>query len=1453
MSQDNPIYRTLTDVLGLGRPPKSFQEKASAIEILTSGKTSSYRDILRSVDTSDIQEGSKVAFGKNIDFMFEKLHKAGLVPEEARNVFERVKSVGGQIGFNEKTNALFLYNQGKATLLPTANKYGGIDIGGRSRKVNSLLIGYAGEPYFEKTSYLSAYYSSAEKLIAESIDSYTGDYPHLALSGALRKIREHSLTVKNIRTPINNLKIGSITLSGTTSRGLQSPLEQRYTSSLNAVIGYSDEGLLFADKLANYRIATSAFSMLSKTGGKSIYQDLKNVTNNQNLTVPEALEAIRQYRKEYFGQALPAFLKHTGLAESYIYGKADFLGNKKKFLVAGKELGNRYGTLIEEHTAKKGLHQMSKMADEQMLKVAVVDLQNEQYSRLLFGEGGAYMTPSGAEKLAFRAPVGTMKITSPDTSVTNAIEELFGVNLSKGDQIVDQIPSFTKADVRAALRGDELTDTQKLIRKVLGPKGYNRGLLLQIAGHQATLNQIKMTPDKIELSFLSGRKVVPETIETVVGGRRSTGGSIERSHLKDMASRLGVDYVIAADEFAKTHGQDVLTTNFIHQLRQHPQGEALLRDTFGNSLVEKIKQTKLTQVPEITDANTAFLQATAKLNEWKKSDNLSLRMLAHRVEYGQEASLPIQGVKGIKIFGMRGGRRSDFMGDINMMKGVRMSLSKMQILANSSRLLGYSSSYDDPVFAGLTSRHSVWSKGLIRIRQGSNQLTLSRNHTMHKFASALLGTPNIDSGATVLRIGKNGLELDGKSLARLPSISAFSHSAGGVHSDLLKDTVLGLDTDLAYLDLGVSRKISILGKEREMRYLPIPLQYLRATPGAHGFTTVGKSHTGYDFLKSLTELESNQGFDPARPLEYTKLVKALAGRDGIFAKTNTLHIKFGTRARISPDTMGAFSKADLLDPNKFYTSVISEEAFKDWYLRKAGVASGPNRSATMDAIRKRGYFYGIVGVDPAQRAEHMMLQKIHVKKSGIASFFGQLNITLNPLFHRSVERDIDRDVVNLISMEGLADQAALEDRFIRQTKKISPFVRYYNRQLEAAGSATSVGRLSKLVDHLVTKPFVKALDYIEDFIGVPKSLGYSMVRASDEIMANITAYGLKGAKQMGVLDRGVPSSVIEQVISKFKDPEKVSVIQQLMQSMYQGAVQKGHGKAGLTGLGEGLINLGQKYRKTNFNLETVEEEASALFEEFLQNEKERAFMALDWMTNQGMLDKKTTDLMLGDLTRASKEELARAEATVIKKTAQLLGSYVGVGAVLSSTVTKQPNTVRSLLQKTVGENTSYDELNSLMRGIVGAAEDKAQNQFGESVLESIEKKQAAQAGSKIIAAKKFATDNKFLMGLGVGAVMGGALVSLMSGPSMPRDIDIRQPEDLAPEPIFSSRPPRVYGTNQGFTSSRRRENLSMPAVSPYRMSTSSSSNITIREKSASNNPYLLERQMREISNSDYTY
>ena len=1477
MSQDNPIYRTLTDVLGLGRPPSTFQEKASAIEILTSGKTSSYRDILRKQDASDIIEGSKVAFGKNIDFMFEKLHKSGLLPEEARSVFERIKSVGGQIGFNERTNALFLYTRGEASFLPTANAFGGIDIGGSSRKVNSLLVSYRGTSPFETRNYLGAYYGTAERVIADQIDSF-GDNAYLSLPRAIKKVRGTKLAALNGPVPINDLRIGSITLSSTLSRGLSTPFEQGYVSSLYAPIGYSDDAMSFADSLSRYRSATSAFSMLAKTGGRSVFKEL---SPKENITSSEALELINQYRTDYLHSALPKFLTQLGVQDSYLYGKADFLGNKKKFLVAGQELGRKFGTFVEEHTAKKGLHQLAKMVggnslseptpfvlkggdvlQDQMLRVAVVDLENEKYSRLLFGEGGAYMTAQGANKLAFRAPVGTMKITSPETSTTQAIEALFGVNLAKGSQQVDVMPKFTRADVVAAIKGKDLTDTQKFIRKILGPKGYNKGLLLQITNGDNTLNQIKMSPDKIELSFLTANNVVPETIETVVGARRFTGGKLRQSALKEIAGQLNVDYVIAADEFSKTHGQDVLTSNFIHQLRQQPQAEALLKDTFGNNLIKKVQGSKTYYTPEVIDANTAFLQATKKLNEWKNSDQLSLRLLANRIEFGEQASIGIKGVKGIRIFGMRGGRRADFMGDINMMKGVRMTLSKMQILANSSRLLGYSSEYDDPVFSGLTAGHSVWSKGLIRLRRGSGQLTLSRNHTLHRFASALLGKANPDADSLVIKFNNGRFELNGQALDRLPAIGDFSHGAGGVHKDRLKNTILGLNTDLAYLDLGESRSIHILGKSRDLRYLPIPLQYLRATPGSHGYVSVDKSHTGHEFLKSLIELEGGRPFDQSSPLLYTNIVKSLMGRDGVFAKTNTLHLKFATRARIAPDFLNAFSSEDLLDPSKFYTSVMSEEAFDDWITRKAGVASEMkgkgvnrrptlhkvNRDATINAMRNRGYIYAMIGVDPAQRGEHMMLQKVRIKKSGTRSLFGQINIILNPLYHRSVERDIDRDVVNLTSMEGLADEAALEERFQRQTKRISPFVKYYHRQLESAPGTSSIGRLS----NVLTKPFVRALDYIEDFIGVPKSLGYSMVRASDEIMANISAYGLKGAKDMGLLGR-LPTDVLDNIVSRFSgNLEKTSVIQHLMQSMYQGAVQKGHGKAGLIGLAEGLINLGQKYKNQNFDLNIVEQEGADLFETFLKNEKGRTFMALDWMRDSGMLDKRTTDLLLGDLTRASAEELAQAEARLVRKTAELLGSYVGVGAVLSSSVEKQRSTVRSVLHKTISDNTTDEELDTLMHGIVGSDPDVPKNKFT-SVLESEVKKQEKLAGSKYLKAKKLVKEHKFLAGLGVGAVLGGSLVALMSGPSMPRDIDVRQPEDYGPDPIYSSTPPRIYGTNQAFTASRRRDNNRLSNVSPYRMSSSGSSNITIREKSASNNPYLLERQMREISNSDYTY
>jgi len=1437
-SQDNPIYRTITDILGIGGKPKSFEEKVTAIERL-SGTSQDYRSVLRNKASYEIIEGSEVAFGKNIDFMYAKLHKAGLVPETAQNVFERVKQVGGQLGYNPQNNALFLYTNGKPIFLPTANQYGGIDVGGRGRKVNNLLVSYTGQSGFEERSFLSTYYTSAEKSIARQVDSYTGELRHLSLVKGLSKFTSQQLKATGMDlTPISNVSVSSLMLSGTTSRGMYTPMEAEYSSGLRAVLGYSDEAQVFNTSLQRYRTATAAFSMLSKTGGRTVFNDLETM-ERRRLSYDQALDVIKQYRSEYITSALPKFLKHLGVDKTFLYGKADYLGNKKKFLVGSKELGDKYGTLFEAHTATKGMHQMAKIRDEKTFRVAVVDTENELFSRLYFGEGGGLIT--NQSKFAFDAPVGSLRINSPKDSSAKAIEELFGVNLANGTQMPGTGISFGTNEVErifdTRIRFKDLSEREKNLRRVaFSGNPNNRGVLQALAGRRnLAIGKISMEEGFLQVDLLQ-KNAVPNTVENVIGGRRSTGMVPMANHpLRDLFPNA--DYIMASDEFAKMHGQSLVISNF-KDVVARAKGKTFVEGIFKN----------------ITTADEAFYAATEHLNRWKKSDKIADKMLAHTVMEGTEMLVNAPGVREARLFSLSGGIRTDFMGDINITKPVRMTMSKMKILASSSKLLGYSSAEQDPLYRFFTQGHNNWKKGLIRTRVGSGQLALSQNHTLKALSSALYGKPGIGAQDTVLQLVGNQFFMGGKALDRLPDINKFSHSSTGVNVKDLSKTILGLNKDMVYIDLGKEKAVEILGEKRNLRYLPVPLKYLRATAGAHDSVVVGKSHPSYEFMKSLIGLESKT-FDESDALQYSKLLKSLPGRDGVFAKSNTILNYLGTRARLAPADSTLFDKTSLLDADNFYKDYISSGDFDDWMTRKSRLGLNKEKQALYRAVKERGYFYAAVGVDPTQRAEHIMLKKVFVTSRGGSDGFGQVNLMSNPLWHRSVERDLDRDVANIVPTEYSGDdellrKAHLEEldkRYAKQTKRIAPFVNYHYRQLASSPGKRSQGRLANLVDYAITKPFVTATDYLAEFLGVPKSLGYSMVRATDQIMSEVIAYGTPGASRMGILSKGITQETIESAIAGFAgDAEKTSVVQQLMQNLYQGAVQKGKGKAGLTELGENLIRLGQKYRGKNFNVKEVQDEAAEYFYNFLQDagNKERSFMALDWMAEKGMLSKTSTNLLLGNLADATADQIATAEKEFGRAASQLLGEYAGPGAVFAGSVAKQRNTVTSFLQKTIKKTTSDKELNDLYRGI---AEVEAPDTYSGKFVEAGPK----EAG-KITRSKTFkkaldtVKDHKFATGLGVGAVLGAGIVSMMSGPSMPRDIDVRQPLDVAPEPAYPIQPPKIYGTNQAFTASKRRSNLTMGNVKPYSGTRNSINNMIISNKE---NPY----SAGESPYSDYNY
>jgi hypothetical protein len=128
--------------------------------------------------------------------------------------------------------------------------------------------------------------------------------------------------------------------------------------------------------------------------------------------------------------------------------------------------------------------------------------------------------------------------------------------------------------------------------------------------------------------------------------------------------------------------------------------------------------------------------------------------------------------------------------------------------------------------------------------------------------------------------------------------------------------------------------------------------------------------------------------------------------------------------------------------------------------------------------------------------------------------------------------------------------------------------------------------------------------------------------------------------------------------------------------------------------------------------------------------------------------------------------------------------------------------------------------------------------------------------------------SEFKPGFGTGLAIGGLLglgaasmlsdddpmmnqMQAMSQPPMPRDIDYRQPEDVGP--VIPAPRPRIYGTSQVFGASRTRNPQIIGSPTAYSMGNQNSGRMQIVDKTAPNNPYLLQMHLRNVSRSEYNY
>ncbi|MCB1712348.1 MAG: hypothetical protein KDH96_07705, partial [Candidatus Riesia sp.] len=1145
-----------------------------------------------------------------------------------------------------------------------------------------------------------------------------------------------------------------------------------------------------------------------------------------------AITAIDRYKERYF-QSLSDTLTGMGDPFSYAYIKPEFLGQHDKFMVAGKELARTFGSsYLEEHSLQKGLYQLAKMrrtTGSQLqriveagdnpfsyygmegtnnilgslrLKVAVVDTTTEMADRLLFQESGSLLTERGASKFSFRAPMGSAKFTSPDAKLIGTIERLYGINLADGyQQTLSKSASFTQEEFRyfsglsyREMKGLGRLDGREFDIWYLGQAAKNRKMVgLMDALSAGNLAKVSLTDSSLTMDFITKQSMLPGTTEAVTAGRRTSAQLMEQHHVLrgiiPKSTLEGVDMVMSSAEFYKTMGAQVYLTNFIEQVSQLDNAEEYL------SRLGRVKQAKgmkrKTLIPMITDFDSAFQQSQIIVKELRDNKTVQSIALADRIEHGAEVALhgmARAGVAGVRVFGMSGAIRTDFMGDINLFKPAKYTASKMMTIASGHRALGYKTPYEDPMFAMLASMNRAWKYGGIGI-DDTGGLFLGKHNAMRAFATSLMGDNSLVSPRNIVTVNNGAFQLGNKTLAGLPNdMSMFYHGNNGVPIAGLRKTILGRSQEMLYIDLGKEMSLDLLGTgAKKYRYLPVPLKYLRTTKGVHGQTVIGKNHASHDFIKALIQLQSSSDFhgslkvpEEALRLGYTSLLKSMAGNKGIFNKTNTILSKMGGRARLAPQGNTYFTSKSWDNTSDLFTAYISEGDFDDFLLRKTGAAPSKGIQALRDQVNQSGHFYGMLSADPLQRSEHANVFKFVVDKSRkSASGIGQFNVHLHPLIYRMLERDTDRDPIlfSALSHMGGADnpglQAALKDRVTRQEKLMEHFMWFSKYESMKATDKSASKRLLGMKFGKVNE----LLDYLKTYIGVPKSRGYSLYRSTDTIMSTIIARGAAGAKDLGILSNKITPDMIDQIVKPFKDdPILFDTANKLMQNMYQSAVQKaGTTKDVMWDLSKSLINIGHKYQGTSFDLGAVHKEAkSAIYDFLVSGETDRSFMAMDYLASKGLMEKEQISLIKADLERGTREvldaaaverlKLARREVANLSSDA--LAHLLGPGAVLAGSVRRGPKSIAGIIRKTITDDITPEELvSSVVSPASGITLDRPKKDLSGTLLKKAED-DLKPAFSKL---KSWLNTNhgSFTAGAALGALAGAAIVSAMGGSEPP--------------------------------------------------------------------------------------
>lgn len=1280
---------------------------------------------------------------------------------------------------------------------------------------------------------------------------------HLPIS--VTGLSEALLKEDGIRLNAFSPSLKSLLQSGPRSRGKENSFTTRSAGLKQVMVGDGEHPLF--QQILKYREAKMAMTQIGKSSGKyidrglSIWHGLPN-----NFTSVQAMQRIREVQNSFY-ENVPAIFAKLGLNNAWPLTKAEYLFDKPQITLPTK-FGAKLFSGFTEGMLQKGAHQFYKLANlsptqrkllggidnpfnttpefQQVTKgvgmpirVAVLDFDSALHSRSIFGESGAFMTEGSPNKFANTFPIGSVVLNAPSKHTADSLEKIFNISLADGS-------------------------VHNVNKKLL--IGYNR------------LKQIGKTSN----NQLTGRAAAYKELWTKSGNFRNVLKSMAfnkatLSSVNVLEGKIVLDFISSNASVPSTLESVIGLRRFT--MSKMMQSHSLYK--LGRALSEQGVDTLLSA------------EELAKMHP-----DLVKELRGHS---SNDANLLPTGAKGVRVFDIFGGIRSDYMGDINPMASARMTPGKMRTLALGSMMQGFADPMDNPVYSAFA---KGWAGRGIGFNKGTLDLNLSEEHMARQFGRAITGQ-KIKLGSNVVKISSGGFEVGNTTLAKLPGSSVdefmkmLSINSGGIAFKDLEGTILDKrlirNNGILHLDMGISRPLTLVSglEQIHSQYIPFAAQYLRLNKGVNKRLYVNKDHAGYGMLKALKMLELNpriantaygdlSGPEKEAQLEFekyvrlstTKVAQNLGGKKGLFEKTNTILVPGSVRVRLHASATAGDKVNNIFNLDSIYDTYVSEHELREIFDRrrfldrKLAKAGGFKDVKSFDQvisnIKKQGFTYAMLSADPVQRPEHQRLVRLKLHE-GLKTDrqFGQLNLTASSLLARELERDFDRDAATLHFVEhigGYKTRNQLAELFNKQQKTAGMFRWIHTADLLMEKEPSALAKL--FTGKMSMQSFVSQKTYAH--------LGYTISRPVDAIMHGLASGGMDFAQKIGL---DAPEGLISQVISPFrKDSQRTYVAEALVQNLFQAGVSKGKSSP-LLDLQEAILAKNLEIReaiKTGKQIDIRATYREAFVNLLKSTGKNREFSLVRYLLSE-KYSSSAIDEMEQSLINAATKHLTELPNSVealreslTSGTADVLADYLGGGHALLSNADKFSNSTIMGSIYTVKESVierSKTLLSKVLLPLAGGAavfSDSAgkivgnavENKMREAAASTISTEKVIDSMSSILKNKKVLISGA--VGLGVGMLLGSSLSSNAITP-----IDDSMPSDFGPQLGNYTNRVKLYGSNMP-TSRRGSNPSSIPNVEKYRYN-SVNLNMNIKDNGQPFNPQIAQSYMDRIASSDFTY